>query len=345
MVKTKIIFTAKMLFGIAFIALINTSCTETKKQEHAQFKSSKKEEYVKPKNTSYDSISGTYEVTPPYDSINFFMGCIQPGSRSYIAVERTRLMKDSLLEKPFDQFVELGDTVTIEHYINTEYTHEFWAEPIYKVKVKSHGKEYDGYLPQNVIAIAVEKLSDNNFLLLRLADFVKDNLDNTDFYVEAIVVDSVYNLIFCKNKFQVMGGEKGERELWHYYYTMSLKKLPASGLEGAIDVLSLNMNYPACGYGGGNMLWIWDGKQIYYGYQDYEGSDAGAYSRYAYPILPPDKLGKKNSILSVTNTISYEITETNEENILEHDSLVIQYSWMKNKGIVKTDTLFSGPKK
>ncbi len=323
------------------------SCTEENEEQKNTVivkKVVKKDEYVKPENTNYDSISGVYKLTESIDSINFFMGYLQPGSLTYICVERTKLMKDSLLQNPSDLFFGFGDTVKVEHYINTEYAHENWSEPIYKVKVMHMGKEYTGYLPQNVVAIVVKKLSDKNILMVRLSDLGKDENNNTAFYAEALVTDTSFDLNFCKNKYKLVGGESGEDGQWHYYYTITAKQLPAAGFDGAIDLININMDYPACGYMGGDMVLVWDGTQLYYAYQDYNGSDAGAYSMISYPILPGDKNGKKNSILSVTNTISYEISENDVYKEQDHDSLVMQYFWQQNKGIIKSDTLYSGKK-
>jgi hypothetical protein len=333
----------KYFLVLATLIVLFSCSQENKEQKNTQLKITKKGEYVKPKNINYDSTSHTYKVTASFDSIDFNMGYLQPGSRSHICVDRTKLMKDSLLREPFGNYLGFGDTVKIEHYINTEYMHGNWSEPIYKVKVIQQGKEYDGYLPQNVIAIAVKKLSDKNILMLRLANFVTDE-NNTGFYAEAIVADTSFNVIFCKNKYKLIGGEPSEGVEWHYYYTVTTKKLPASGFDGAVDLININMDYPACGYMGGDMVLVWDGTQLYYAYQAYNGSDAGNYGMTSYPILPGDKNGKKNNLLSVTNTISYEVSEKDVYTELEHDSLVMQYIWQQNKGIVKSDTLYSGKK-
>ncbi len=163
---------------ILLASLFSIACTEQSKEQEQNVKGRivlKKEEYKKPVNTAYDSISEGYKLVQSFDSINFMMGFIQPGSKSFICLDKTILMKDSLLTIPSGTILNIGDSVSIDYFINSEYNHENWSEPIYKVKVSREGKKYEGYLPQSNIAIAVERLDDNNILMVRIADMIMRN--------------------------------------------------------------------------------------------------------------------------------------------------------------------------
>ncbi len=158
-----------------------------------------------------------------------------------------------------------------------------------------------------------------------------------------IITDSTYKIKDTRS-YKLLGGDADQNERWHYYYTVSTQLFPAKGLKGAVSIIDLSMHYPACGYTGGNIVVVWDGSKQYYVFQDYDGSDAGVYSISSDYILPSNKGGKGNTILSYTNTISYEFDEKNEYKELEHDSIAIQYSWKKGNGIIKIDTLFTNNK-
>ncbi len=306
----------------------------------------KKKNYVRSVNSSYDSTTGNYKTATPIDSIEFIMGYIIPGSLSFIVWNETMLMKDSLLKATTGQKLSFGDSVLIEHSANTEYHHNFpdWIEPVYKVKVIKQGKEYSGHLTQNVIAIAAKRLKDRNVLLIQLSELVEvEEEKRYIFYGEVIVTDSTYRVL-DKKRIRMIGGESSYGGTGRYNYSIETALLPATGIDGAVDLINLNIFYPACGYAGGDILLVWDGAKLHYAFEDYDASDAGVYSVSSNTILPGDKGGKKNTFFSITNSVSYEYDENDKYNELEHDSLVLQYSWEKGEGIVKTDTLFSGKK-
>ena len=150
-------------------------------------------------------------------------------------------------------------------------------------------------------------------------------------------------LLYWKS-YPLIGGEVNDDKVWTYYYSLAVSQLSPLGLDGVTDLINISMNYPACGYIGGDLLLAWDGSELREINQDVDASDAGVYYVSSYPILPGDKGGRLNSILSVTNSVEYEINDAGEQKTLSHDSLVIQYHWAKGKGIVKTDTLFKGKK-
>jgi hypothetical protein len=331
---------------ILILSLLIISCVEEKKTEISEVKKSiKKEEYVEPVNRNYDSISGAYKPGEPFDSVQFDMGCIAPGSRSFICLNNVPLMKDSSLKVPVGLNLNIGDSVRVEYYINTGYIHENWEERVYKVSVTKNGKEYNGYLLQSAIAIIVENLSDNKKLMMRVTGFEKDKNSGNNFIGEIIVLDST-NKVMDKNSYQLVGGEPDENNTWHYYYSVFTNDSAYStrGINGALDIIGISMMYPACGYMGGEMLFVWDGKKLHNVLQNDSQSDAGVYNMSSYTIFPGEKGGKENAFISITNTVVYEYNEKDEYKELEHDSLAIQYSWEKDKGIVKTDTLFSNSK-
>lgn len=246
------------------------------------------------------------------------------------------LFADSLLQNKTAVTLSIGDTLYLSGAAG-RLTDAGWDRHVYKVVVLN--KKVQGYLPENKIAMSIKNLPDGNIFLAGLVETRPNENDYPILWTKALVVDSHYTIL-SEKEFEAIGGETNEDGAFTFNQYILTDVHDGKGLEGAMNIIRLAMNYDACGYTSGETVLIWDGKDVHYAFQNTGMSEAGLFSNYAYAVFPKDPHGIAGKILSMDNHIEYD-SEKDDLPVTLHDSTVVQYAWVPGKGVVLEDTVFN----
>ena len=323
----------KKLFisSVLLLTIIIFSCTRTENSNNNVVEQSDTNETISISNNQKQE-----EETPPLlDSAIFQFGSLLPGSLTTVITD-SYLMDDSLLTKKTEMLVHPGDTVFINFIAPNSLNSQDWTEDIYNITVINDGKKTSGFLPLDKLATTWKKLSDNTWFLFGYIGTRKNSNDASVLYGRAMIMDATFKKIDFK-EFQVIGIMEGEENKPRYYYSLGVTIRPSMGLSNVINVIDLDMFYDACGYTNGDILLLWDGNKLHYGIEVNSMGEAGIVSNYEYAVYPTDANGKKDKILTIFNHREYD-EDKNTETL--HDSIVVQYAWAPDKGVVLEDTLF-----
>jgi hypothetical protein len=269
-------------------------------------------------------------LNPVYNSSEEFTGL------TTVIENGLPLFVDSLLKNKITVTLNVGDTIYLDGDAG-RLTDAGWDRHVYKVIVP--GKKVQGYLPQNNLAISIENLPDGNIFLAGLVETRPNENDYPQLWTKALVVNRNYTPL-SEKEFEAIGGELNEDGAFTFNQYIQTQVHDGKGLDGAMSIIRLAMNYDACGYTSGETVLIWDGKDIHYAFQNFEMSEAGLFANYAHSVFPDDAHGVKGKILSMDNHIEYD-SEKEDMPVTLHDSTVVQYAWIPGKGVVLEDTVFS----
>jgi hypothetical protein len=330
------------VFSILIAALVMVACSDKNNQEKATLDQSKepsKKEKLLLQNNPEISNTPVPDLPLQEDSVKYSMGIIETGSSSYI-MQETILMNDSLLSDKSEVILMPGQKVKIDFVCSNTNLYNKWVQPVYQVSLEKESKKVQGFLPQSCLAVSRKKLSDRTIFLFGLTDSKVNENDFAEIMGQVVVLDSTGKIV-ARKETKVIGGEIGEDGNSTYSHNITTSINSSKGLKEVINIIDVDMTYPACGYTNGNIIFLWDGKQVHYALQDFDISEAGLFASYTYPLFPSDKGGKEDKILSLTNIVGYSFEEENEEiNETMHDSIVVQYNWKINEGVVVGDTIF-----
>lgn len=98
----------------------------------------------------------------------------------------------------------------------------------------------------------------------------------------------------------------------NYGYDISGKIMGNKGLDNIKKIIVITFSYPACGYTNGDVVVLWNGKDLIYGCESLKVSEAGIFSFSTELIFPSDQGGKANRIIRKEETIQYD-EEGNEQ--------------------------------
>ncbi|MBN1898904.1 MAG: SH3 domain-containing protein [Spirochaetes bacterium] len=117
----------------------------------------------------------------------------------------------------------------------------------------------------------------------------------------------------------------------YFSYTVKATWLGNKGFKPPIKIIRIGFVYEACDYPNGDVLLVWDGKNILYGMKTLQSSNEYGYTGFEY-IFPDEKNGKENQIVIKTETGEYD-----EKGNIKKKSETLEYYLWDGKKFKKID--------
>lgn len=182
----------------------------------------------------------------------------------------------------------------------------------------SKGKERSGYIWGGFLSLAgirsdLDKDGEKELLLIGIAGRTKDKAK-----------DFAVRLVKNGKTVQELHFKPIDTDLYMEFFAYSLdaELLEKKGFSPALKFIRIGFTYEACDYNNGDVLLLWDGKELRYGLEAVRVSNEFAYCVYEY-IFPGDRKGKKNIL-----TVRYETGEHDEKgNVKNKNRFAETYLW------------------
>lgn len=112
--------------------------------------------------------------------------------------------------------------------------------------------------------------------------------------------------LLAESSFRPVLTEFGDPQVPRFGYSVSMRRIPPSGLAKVKDIIVLDIFYEACGYTSSKYYFLFTGTKLHGPIELPYGGEAGMYSFSANAILPDDSSGVPNGIIVESSSTTYE---------------------------------------
>lgn len=221
------------------------------------------------------------------------MGIFKEGSPVFLAADTVNIRSAPAIGNNIIDNLPVGYQVKVEKKNDATYTVDGLKAPWYQisytgVKGTVRGFVWGGFL--SVAALPVHHNGKPSMILFA----IKSAKNIGTIPVQAMIASG--GKIVSKTSFEAIGILSEERT---YDYTISAELHGPRDFSGVTNVITLDFNYPACGFPFGIVVLMYNGSGIISGPRSTNMVEGGVFHSFENFIFPDEKKGIKNGLVKI----------------------------------------------
>ncbi len=233
-------------------------------------------------------LAGAGTKTGVYD-----MGIFKEGSQVFLAADTVNIRSAPAIGNNIIDNLPVGYQVKVEKKNDATYTIDGLKAPWYQIsytgsKGTVRGFVWGGFL--SVAALPVQHKGNPALMIFA----IKSAKNIGAIPVQAMIAGG--GKIVTKTSFEAIGILSEDRT---YDYTISAELHGPRGFSGVTNVITLDFNYPACGFPFGTVILMYNGSEIVCGPQSSNMVEGGVFHSFENFIFPDEKKGIKNGLVKI----------------------------------------------
>lgn len=220
----------------------------------------------------------------------------------------------------------LHPMIAIEEYESSEMK-DGYAQNWYEVSFEKDQKEHVGYALEGSMSVAsISFFKDGDetpyWFIWNLSGY-----NDQDFWQSRAKIVRHGEIIATTDFTPIYTDNMPENG---YTYTIESRLQDESDFAKDMALFIISFIYEACGFANGDIYLTWNGKELKYGFETIDVSDAGVFSVYTDVILPSSEGGKPDQIQTVQTQEEFD-EELDDYQVLSKETTVYKWDGTKLK--------------
>lgn len=259
-------------------------------------------------------VSGQYENTYTY-------GKFTEDIETYAFYDNVRIYEEpSLSSKVIATLPILYPIIVVEEYESSEIK-DGYAQNWYEVIFEKDQNEQIGYALEGSMSIAsLTFFADGNetpyWFIWNISEY-----NDQDYWQSRAKIVKGGEVIATADFTPIYTDNMPENG---YPYTIESRLQDEKDFARDLTLFVISFVYEACGFANGDIYLTWNGKNLKYGFETMDVSDAGVFSMYTDVILPSSDGGKQDQIQVIQTQEEFD-DAINDYQILSKETTV--YKW------------------
>ncbi len=233
------------------------------------------------------------------------MGAFNEGALVFLAADTVNIRSTPAIGNNIIDNLPVGYQVKVEKKSDLNYNVDGLKAPWYQVSYSSSKGPVRGYVWGGFLSIAALPVQYDGKQALILFT-IKSAKNIGTIPVQAMIACG--GKIVSKTGFDAIGILSDDRM---YGYNISAELFGSRGFTGVSNVITLDFNYPACGYPFGIIVIIYNGAEIICGPYSLNTIESGVFHSLEKFVFPDEKGGVRNSLVSIKTHEDFDEVKKN----------------------------------
>jgi hypothetical protein len=228
------------------------------------------------------------------------MGAFEKGALVFLAADTVNIRSAPAIGNNIIDNLPVGYQVVIEKQSDETYTVDGLKASWYQVSYTGGKGAVRGFVWGGFLSVAALPVQHNGNPALVL--FAIKSAKNTGTIPVQVMIASGGKIV-SKTSFEAIGILSGERT---FGYTIAAEIHGSRGFTGVTNVITIDFNYPACGFPFGVVVLMYNGSELICGPHSSNMVEGGVFHSFENFIFPDEKKGVKNSLVSVKTLENFD---------------------------------------